>query len=295
MQEVLFGDCLEHIANQSKPVDVYTLSFVCKHYKNKFNQKYFEIRTLKEINCRLSNILGDDIDNLKNELQNKNWALYSDFIIQCALEEEIITENHTKINVITRNQFEDYIYESRMTRHFPKEIMIKNKHVFYDGSCYDFPLNDIFGSHYWFDGIDHIHFVNFNNLFQKIITYDPKMIVHDVYDIQMQYDQRGFTYNQSYAINLEILENDEEIIAFTVKKNPEKHQKCGNKNIDTFLDIYEILHGDASRVNVRDTYHKNECYWDCETIYLFPNMKHHHFEPQRPYDQNYQKIIFIEL
>lgn len=272
MEKVIFGDTLIHIINQSNPMDVFIMALTCKHLKNKINRKYFEQRTLAEINKRLLRILGKNFYNLKNHLMKHKLVICDDFILQCALEEEwtkdICLLNKDSLtrpnNPYKKFNFGDYnIYQRQLTNKSTK---------------------DIFGSNYSYDGTDHINFINFCDLLQKRINYDLQMDAYKIKQLYKIYDKRGFRFNENNDMLLQILQKKEDTATYLIKYNDPDYQQMpfnDRLKLNDFMKNYTIINGDISHIESMRNKLEIICKCDeeCSINYCFlatPNIKHYH-------------------
>ena len=96
-QQVLTGDSFYYIADQLSPQDLYYLAKTCQYYQKEL-EELFKRKIMNTINIRLSDFLGKNLKEFKNEMKTTGSFISGSFILQCILNE---TWNNSDIDVYT--------------------------------------------------------------------------------------------------------------------------------------------------------------------------------------------------
>lgn len=87
MELNIFTEMLNNeIINYLTPIDLYNIMQTCKQYRKIITENHFNKRVISEINKRLYNIFGNDMQTFKNSMNN-DFVITGSFIIQCILGE----------------------------------------------------------------------------------------------------------------------------------------------------------------------------------------------------------------
>jgi hypothetical protein len=87
MEYILYGDIFEQVQLWLTPFDLYNLAQICKKSNKQITIKEIKKSTINEIDRKLYNVFGNDVQEFERVLQNSNAIIIGPFITQCILGE----------------------------------------------------------------------------------------------------------------------------------------------------------------------------------------------------------------
>lgn len=137
---LLPSDIINIISNHLSPIDNYHLYCSCQFFHH-----YIDIKTsiIKNINHRLSLILGDKLEEFKQYIKSGQYAISGSFLLQCMLDEywersdvDVYTmafdRNYLDIEIFLREQFQEWDGNFDDGYHAQEVEWIRNYHYYFE-------------------------------------------------------------------------------------------------------------------------------------------------------------------